>query len=161
MDQVAANRAQAQLKDKEFQEQMKKRASAPLVVVMKHPEPHDDLNPSVQVIVRPLGELQGKSATALMEIIVPTLSRVMANFETVQPIQETKVGGLPAAYTKAKYMVKNQEGAEFKTLTRMWVVPRGAFLFMISMSGPQDGPDVSESEFKVILDSIKINEQQQ
>jgi hypothetical protein len=158
MEEVTANRARAQLKDKELEEQIKKRASAPLVVVLKHPEPHDDLNPSAQVILRPLGELQGKSATELMEIMVSTISRIMVDFEVVEKIQETKVGGIPAAFVKAKYKAKNQEGQEFKTLSRMWVVPRGAFLFMISMSGPQEGADVSEKEFKAILDSIKIGE---
>lgn len=84
------------------------RASAPLVVVMKHPEPHHHLNPGVQVILRPLGELQGKTATELMEMIVPTISKVMADFEVVEKIQESRVGESPAAFMKAKYTAKTR-----------------------------------------------------
>ncbi|HUF63246.1 MAG TPA: type II toxin-antitoxin system RelE/ParE family toxin [Verrucomicrobiales bacterium] len=68
----------------------------------------------------------------------------------------TKVGDVAAAYMKAKYTVANPEGREFKTLSRMWIIPRGSFMFLISMSGTQEGPDVSETEFKAILDSIRI-----
>jgi hypothetical protein len=156
MEQVAANRAVAQLKDKELQEQIRQRANAPLVAVLKYPEPHDDLNPSIQVIVRPTGQLENKTGVELMHIVVPSIQQAMADFAFVEKIQETKVSGMPAAYMKAKYTVSNKEGREFKTLSRMWIIPRGSFMFIISMSGPQEGPDVSETEFKAILDSIKI-----
>jgi hypothetical protein len=158
MEQVAASRAVARLKDKELEAQIRQRANAPLVVITKHPEPHDDLNPSTQVMVRPLGQLEGKSAVELMRLIVPGIQRAMADFTFVEAIQETKVGGMPAAYMKAKYTVANPEGKEFKTLARTWILPRGSFMFMISMSGPQEGAEVSEAEFKAILDSIKIEQ---
>jgi hypothetical protein len=38
----------------------------------------------------------------------------------------------------------------------MWLVPRGAFMFFMGMNGPQDGPDVSESEFAEALASVSI-----
>jgi hypothetical protein len=156
MEAVAANRAVARLKDKELEEQIRQRATTPLVVILKHAEPYDDLNPGTQVMVRPLGPLEGKTAVELMRLVIPTIQRAMADFTFVEQIQEAKVSEMPAAYMKAKYTVANQEGREFKTLSRMWIIPRGAFMFMISMSGPQQGPDVSETEFKAILNSIKI-----
>lgn len=158
LSQVATNRAVARLKDKELEQQVRRRASAPLVVILKHPEPHPDLNPSTQVILRPMAGLEGKTAVELLKLVVPTLQRAMAEFTFVEPIQEVKLSGLPAAYMKAKYTVGNADGDEFKTLTRMWLVPRGSFMFLISMSGPQEGPDVSEPEFKAILKSIRIEE---
>jgi hypothetical protein len=57
---------------------------------------------------------------------------------------------------RASYTMKNGEGQEFKVLSRMWLVPRGAFAFLIGMSGPQEGPDMSESEFAAALASIDI-----
>ena len=148
-EETAKNRAIARLKDKEIEEQMRHRASAPLIVITKHKEPIEDLNPSVQVIMRPLGQLQGRSALELMTNFVAP---------SVEKVKETKIAGHSSAYLKAKYTVGNADGVEFGTLTRMWIIPRGAFLFMLSMSGPQEGPDVSEKEFAAILDSIKINE---
>ena len=31
-------------------------------------------------------------------------------------------------------------------------------MFLIGMSGPQEGPDVSEAEFEAVLESIRIEE---
>jgi hypothetical protein len=156
VEQIATNRAVARLKDEELEELVRQKASTPLVVITKHPEPHDDLNPSTQVILRPIGQMQGQPPVELLRMATANLERGLKDFTFVDPVKETKVGGLPAATMKAKYTVANAEGREFKTLSRMWMVPRGAFLFMISMSGPQGGPDVSEKEFATILESIRI-----
>ena len=156
MQQVSQYRASARLKDKELEEAVRQRANAPLVAIMKHVEPYDDLNPSVQVILRPLGTLAGKSAVELMKLAILPLQQAMADFQFVEPIQKTTVGGKPAAFMKAKYTVANPEGREFKTFSRMWIVPRGQFMFMMSMSGPQEGGDVSEKEFAEIHKSIQI-----
>jgi hypothetical protein len=156
VEQVATNRAVVRLKDKELEQLVRERATAPLVVITKHPEPHDDLNPSTQVVLRPLGQMADQKPVELLRMVSGNLERGMKDFTFVEPVKEAKVGGLPAATMKAKYTVGNPEGREFKTLARMWLVPRGTFLFMISMSGPQEGPDVSEKDFSAILDSIKI-----
>ena len=86
-DQIAANRAHVRLKDKELEEQMRQRASAPLIAILKHKEPYDDLNPSVQVLLRPLGQLEGKSPLELMEIVIPSMQRAMVDFQFVEEIQ--------------------------------------------------------------------------
>ena len=62
VEQIAAYRARVRLNDKDLEEQIRQRASAPLVAITRHPEPFDDLNPSVQVILRPLGQLEGTMA---------------------------------------------------------------------------------------------------
>lgn len=158
VQQVATNRANIRLKDKELEELIKHRASKPLAVILKHPQTYDDLNPTVQVTMRPLGQLEGKSAVELMHLAIPSLQRGMSDFSIIDQPKETKVRHLPAAYLKAKFTVGNPEGREFKILTRMWVVPRGKLMFIIGMSGPQEGLEVSEKEFSTILDSIKIDE---
>jgi hypothetical protein len=57
---------------------------------------------------------------------------------------------------KAAYTLVTQDGAEYPTLSRLWIVPRGGFMFFIGMGGPQDGPDVSEEEFTSFVKSIEI-----
>jgi len=156
-DQIVTNRAHVRLKDKELEEQIRQRASAPLIAILKHKEPYDDLNPSVQVLLRPLGQLEGKTPLELMNIVIPSIQRAMVDFQFVDEIRETIVGGQKAAYTKSKYTVSNSEGRTFPTLSRLWLIPRGKFMFMLSMSGHQGGPDVSETEFAEILKSIKID----
>ncbi len=156
-ERVAENRAQVRLNDERLAEMMRNNANAPLVVAMKHQEPYPDLNPSAQVMIRPLGQLKDVPPTKVMELAMSQVQQAMADFTYVEPIQQTTVSGLPAARMVAQYTVETTEGVAFATTSRMWIVPRGAFMFMISMSGPQEGPDVCEADFERILASIKID----
>jgi hypothetical protein len=153
---VQENRERVQLSDAELQAAMQKAATAPLFVFMKHPEPHPDLNPAIQVTLRPLGPLAGMSPTEMMKIAVSALQKALADFMFVTAISDAQISGLAAAQMRAKYTAMNRDGSSFKVLTRMWLVPRGAYMFLIGMSGPQEGPDVSESEFAAALASITI-----
>jgi hypothetical protein len=153
---VQENRERVQLSDAELQAAMQKAATAPLFVFMKHPEPHPNLNPSIQVTLRPAGPLAGSSPTEMMRVAVGALQKALADFAFVTETQDAQVSGLPAAHMRARYTAKNRDGSEFKVLTRMWLVPRGSFIFLIGMSGPQEGPDVSEREFEQALASIRI-----
>ena len=57
---------------------------------------------------------------------------------------------------RAQYTLRTADGSNFTVLSRLWLVPRGTFMILIGMSGPQDGPDVSEAEFAEVLASIRI-----
>ena len=153
---VQENRERVQLSDAELQAAMQKAATAPLFVFLKHPEPNPDLNPSIQITLRPLGTLAGQPPTEIMKLAVGALQKALPDFTFVTEITDAQVSGLAGAHMRAKYTVMNREGASFKVLTRMWLVPRGAYMFMIGMSGPQEGPDVSEAEFAAALASITI-----
>lgn len=153
---VQENREGIELSDKELQAALVKSATAPLFVFMKYPEPHAGLNPSIQVTLRPLGPMAGSSPTALMKIAVDTMRKAIPDFPFVTEITDTQISGLAAAHMRAKYTMRTRDGSEFKVLGRLWVVPRGTFMFVIGMSGPQEGPDMSESEFADTLASINI-----
>ena len=84
------------------------------------------------------------------------LRKAFPNFILVSDIADATVSGLAAASMSAKYSVKNDAGEEFKLLSRMWLIRRRAFVFIVGMSGPQEGPDVSEAEFAATLASIRI-----
>ena len=84
-----------------------------------------------------------------------SLQTVQENRERVQDIHSVQVSSLPAAHMRARYTMK-VGGSGFPVLTRLWLVPRGQFMFLIGMSGPPDGPDLSEAEFAEVLGSISI-----
>ena len=153
---VQDNRQRVQLSDAELQAAMQKYATAPLFVFMKYPEPHPTLNPSIQVTLRPSGPVTGASPVEILKLAVAALLKGFPDFTFVTPPEAVDVSGLPGAHMRGRYTVKNAEGGEYKVLARMWVVPRGAYLFLIGMSGPQDGPDVSEAEFAEALRSVSI-----
>jgi len=41
-------------------------------------------------------------------------------------------------------------------MSRTWVIPRGAFMYVIGMSGAAEGDDVSEAEFAAAVKSVEI-----
>jgi hypothetical protein len=62
-DQNLENLKRTELNDKEFHAAMVKYATAPLVVMMKYPEPFEDLNPTLKVNIKPFGQLKGTAPT--------------------------------------------------------------------------------------------------
>jgi hypothetical protein len=153
---VQATRERVRLSDRDLQVALAKYATAPLFVFTKHAEPYPGLNPSIQITLRPLGDLAGSAPVPLLKIAIVQIQKAFPDFEYVTPVRSAQVSALPAAYAKARYTLKTSDGQAFKVLGRLWVVPRGAFMFIIGMSGPQTGPDLSEAEFAEALASLQI-----
>ena len=154
MSQVMSNRSKVRVPDAGLQAGLQ-RATAPLFVFSKYPEPFPRLNPTVQVVLRPRPASLPASATALLRIATETLQKAFPDFAFVEPIRDTQVSGLPAAYMKAAYTLRTA-GEAHPVLSRTWLVPRGSFMFLIGMSGTRTGEDVSEVEFAAALRSISI-----
>ena len=155
MQDVFSNRAQLRLPDAQLQAGMQ-RATAPLFVFSKYQEPYPQLNPTVQVVLRPLPSSLPASPTALLRIATETLRKAFPDFTFVAPIQDAQVSGLRAAYMKAAYTLRTADKRSHRVLARTWLVPRGSFMFLIGMSGATEGADVSEAEFAAALESIAI-----
>ena len=155
VDAAQENRERIRLNDAELEAQLKSRATPALVMVTRHPEPYPDLNPSFQAGLRPLGDLEGKSARELIELILPGLQQAFADFRVVDPVRELVVGGLPAAGVVIEYTLKTADGGAFPTRSESYVVPRGKFMFFIGMGrNPTDA--VAAQEQAAMLASIEI-----
>ena len=85
------------------------------------------------------------------------VQRQFPDLTYVDEVQDANIDGIDGAYTKIKYTVSAGD-QKFPTLARMWMVPRGHNIFIVGMSGPQEGPDVSEDTFMKIFKSIKIEQ---
>ena len=107
-------------------------------------------------MIRPLGNLSKAPPTDILKMTVARFPATFENFAFVEEVQETQVNGWKAAYTKIQYTITDNEGHRFPTLTRFWVIPRGKYMFTIAMSGAQEGPEISEEEFRKVLHSIRI-----
>lgn len=155
---IVENRQRVRLKDEELAEVIRQRARQPVVVIAKYKDPalQPDVTPTAQITLSPAGALKGAPPERVLEAMLQPIQRGLADFQFVKPVHATAVAGLAAAHAVADYRVANEEGLSFPVRGRLWVVPRGAFVFLIGMSGPQQGADVSEEEFAGILKSILI-----
>jgi hypothetical protein len=151
--QVQANRENVRMADADLQHAIQTRSALPLLVFTKYPEPHEGLNPSVQVTLR--SALRG-TPTDLLSTALQPMRRAFPDFRLVSPVHQTQVGGWPAAAMEATYTLRSKAGGAFPVRSRMWLVPRGQLMFLIAMSGSATGADVADGEFKAALDSIVI-----
>ncbi|NIP99434.1 MAG: hypothetical protein GWM98_25990 [Nitrospinaceae bacterium] len=151
---VQASRDAMKWNDEQLEKMVKENGNAPLVVFTRHQEPYPTLNPSVSVTVVNM-PMEGVPPKDVLKMSTDVLKRQYPDLAFVEEVQDVQVDGIPSAYAKVKYTIAAGD-QQFPTLTRMWLVPRGKVMFTLGMSGPQDGPDVSEESFQQILDSVKI-----
>ena len=142
--------------DAELEKAIKENPNAPLVVITRYVEPYPTLNPSVTITMVNL-PVAGMPPKDILNMSTEVLKRAYPDLSYVDEVQDADVDGITGAYTKIKYTMAAGD-QKFPTLTRMWLVPRGKIMFTVGMSGPQDGPDVSDETFKTILSSIKIEQ---
>jgi hypothetical protein len=151
---VQANRARVRLSDPQLQRALQTRSALPLFVFTKYREPHSGLNPSVQVTLR--AALSGAS-TQLLSSALATMRRAFPDLRILVPVQDTTVGGWPAAHVEATYTLRGQDGGSFPVHSRLWLIPRGSLMFLIGMSGSATGEDGCDQEFGAVLRSIAMD----
>lgn len=144
------------LEDKKFQEILAKKSSAPMVVITKHQEPFDDLNPSFKVSVKPIGRLINSNALKTIEAMTPIFEKMFTNFKIQQKPTKIKIFGLEASYTRFNYSVSIPDGRTFPATSEIWIIPKENYFFMIGVGFRQDEKTGSYDEIKSILDTIVI-----
>jgi hypothetical protein len=155
LEQVQQNRERVRLSDPELQAALRSRSALPVAAFMRYAEPHAGLNPSIQVTLRP--SLNG-TATRLLSAAIEQMRRAFADLRIVSPVQAAEVGGRPGAHVRVAYTLRSEAGESFKVLSRIWMVPRGALMFLIGMSGGAAGDELCEAEFAAAFESIEIQD---
>lgn len=145
-----------ELKDEELRQQILKYATAPLVAMLKYPEPFDDLNPSFKVNIKPLGQLRGMAPTKMLELILPQFKDIFHDFSLVQAPMDTTVGQHVAGYMRTNYSLMVPDGRTFPASSEIWIVPRGDYFFLIGAGSRQDEKTGSRDEIAKILSSIEM-----
>jgi len=110
-EQNQENLSRVELTDDEYKEALLKYATVPLVAMVKYAEPFDDLNPSVKVNIKPLGELKGMAATEILSLFIPQLEKLFQDFEVAEGPQPVEVSGFPAGYLRVHYNLRVGDGA--------------------------------------------------
>lgn len=137
-------------------ERIEKLAAAPLVAMSRYPSTHTDLNPSVQVAVRPLGPMSGAGPMTVLEAVAAPMAQMLEGFHQVEAPHPVSIGGCDGAAMRATCTISAGMGLKFKVMSRTLVVPRGSFVFIIGMTDRAAGSEVPEAVYQQILDSIEI-----
>lgn len=149
------NRENTELLNEQLEQDIRNEANLPTVSIAKYPEPHPTVNPTVQIrhIVKRSPELK---PVDVLKAVIAQMQNGLKDFELTEPIQTVIVSEHKAAWMEAGFTMQTKAGGTFDVHSRMWVVERGEEFFIIGMSGPAEGKDVSEEEFASILSNIRI-----
>lgn len=147
-----ANRAN----NAELEEVSQKTGDSPfLTVFSRYPEPNSRNNPTVSVTVLNTG-VAGLPPKSFLGQSTVILKKAYPDLTIVEEVRDREVDGIIGAFTRLKFTIVGADDQRLPTMHRIWLVPRGVLMFSIAMTGPQEGPDVSEDAFQEILKSIKI-----
>ncbi|TYK64672.1 hypothetical protein [Colwellia echini] len=134
-----------------------KYAKAPLVAMMKYPEPYEDINPSLKINIQSLGDFSADNPNNILNLILPHLKKAFIDLEVIQEPIEITLSGLKASYMRFNYNLVVPGGESFPTTSEMWLVPRGDYYFMIGSGTRQDEKTGSRKEIKEILNTLIID----
>jgi hypothetical protein len=155
-EQNLENLKRTKLNDEEFHQFVLKYSNAPLVAMMKYPEPFDDLNPSFKVQLKPFGQLRGTDPKQILTIISGQMKNAFKDFTVAQTPTDGIVSGIKSAYMQINYSLQIPDGRNFPTTSELWIVPRGDYFFMIGAGTRQDEKTGTRKEIQQIINSIKI-----
>jgi len=126
--------------------------SGTALIVTKFKEPYGNLNPSVEIDVRDAGDLEGESASYILNAALDSL---LADGQLVTNVQDTTVGGRPAAYVRVDHVLRVR-GKAFPTASELWVIPRGRYFVLIDAGTRVDQANGTRAEVHRVVQSIRF-----
>jgi hypothetical protein len=133
----------------------RERRVRPLVAFSKYREPYDDLNPSFEVHVRPIADLQGMGLPEGLRPILE-MQRSVLGARVAQGPSVAEVAGKQAAYARLEYTAETPEGLELPVTSQLWAVPDGDHFFLVDAGTRQDEKTGTRKEIEAILRTIRI-----
>ena len=158
-EQHQENLERVNMKDEQFRQYVLEHSRLPLVAMTKYPEPHDDLNPSLKINVRPLGSLPKEEPVKILEAILPQLRRSFEGFSIEEGPRDTVLAGARTAYARFHYSLETQDSTVFPTCSEIWIIPRTNHLLMIGAGTRQDEKNGKREEIAEILATLKIDKE--
>ena len=152
------NRSMYRLKDEEFQKKYFNNAKAPLVVIIKSEDPTEvkGVIPTTQVLMV-LSPDKSITSEQVLDISIQTFQSNVPSFRYIENITPMKISGLDGARAIFSYSMDTNLGYKIDVKTRTYIAKRGKYFINVSQAGPLEGDDVSDVEFKKIIDSLRID----
>ena len=148
------NLERTKLADEKIHKLLLRFTTTPLVMFTKHKEPHDDVNPSFKMIIKPLGKLDGSNPMKIANMAIGPMKMFFSNF-TLKTMNEVFVSGRKAAYAHIVYDLETQAGLKFRTSSELWIVPRDKHFYLIG-AGRKFGDAEAKKEIRTIIESISF-----
>jgi hypothetical protein len=132
--------------------------SEALVVATKHEEPYDKLNPSIQMLTRPLGPWEGRSSIEILSALLSALGSQSQDLEVIDKPHVVDVAGQSAARATVRYTGLARDGQEYPTQATVVIVARRNVVYKLGFLGTPEGPDLLMKEVDSVLGTVRFLE---
>jgi hypothetical protein len=157
IDQNYENLKKSIMKNDDLKKMSLKIADVPMIVIMKYSEPYNNLNPTVKIDVKPMGEYKGTDPKKVLSALTASMGDFFDGFKIMKGPTEVKVDGMTGAYIRFNTIMKLENGQSYPSCSEVWVIPRGDHMFMFSANTRQDEKNCKRDEIRKIMDTIKID----
>jgi hypothetical protein len=157
IDKNYENLKQSIMKDEELKKMSLKMADVPMIVIMKYPEPYNNLNPTLKIDVKPTGDYKGTNPKKILSAMTNPMGDFFEGFKIIKGPTETKLDGMAGAYVRFNTIMKLEGGQSYPSCSEIWIIPRGEHIFMFSANTRQDEKNCKRDEIRKIIDTIKID----
>ncbi|MCW7491013.1 hypothetical protein [Leptospira meyeri] len=142
--------------DDEFNDLIKKHAKIPFFAITKFKEPHDDLNPSLKINIKPAGNLDLSKPDIIIKSIISAMESKFLNFKIIDEPKITSINGKSSGYARFSYTLKVDEDLSFETTSALWILPHNNQFFIIGAGDRTDEKNGKFEEIRKIVNSIKL-----
>ncbi|MCZ8343304.1 MAG: hypothetical protein O9301_09760 [Leptospira sp.] len=140
--------------DEDFNELIKKHAKIPFFAITKYKEPHDDLNPSLKINIKPAGNLDLSKPELIVKALLSFMETKFSNFKIIEEPKLIKINGQQAGYARFSYTLKVDDDVSFDTSSALWILPHNGQFFLIGAGYRSDEKNGKFEEIKKIVNSI-------
>jgi hypothetical protein len=142
-----------ELQNKNLFKMVETETNVPIIRIVKPVAGNGTISPAVQVFVE---SSEGQSPVEFLASTEASAEVGFQNFQLVQKPTVTNLNGAPAAYTESTFVTVYPGARRFDTLSRVWAIPRGKMMFVISISGQPDDLKALDNEVRMILGTVKF-----
>lgn len=143
--------------DEDFNELIKKHSKIPFFAITKYKEPHDDLNPSLKINIKPAGSIDMSKPDLIVKALLQLMETKFANFKVVEEPKIVNINGQSAGYARFSYTLKVDDDLSFDTSSALWILPHNGQFFLIGAGYRTDEKNGKFEEIKKIVNSIILH----
>jgi hypothetical protein len=151
-------KGRVRLTSQELLDIIQKRGDQPFVAINRFDESYRGFNPKVQVVLRSLTGLEGKTSEEILNLLLPQLKKSLKNFTNLSGVRKTSISGIPGAMVWMKHTLTLPDGKSVTVVSKMLAAIRGPVLFQIGASLPDKPSPALKKDMEQVLRSMVIEE---
>jgi hypothetical protein len=154
-EEAFAHHDRIELDSPEFQAQLRRRGSLPVISLRRHPAPRAGPIPVINVGFRSRAPFPGETALQIVERVVRIGPRSFNDWRALEGPRAFPIAGRAGAHARVAF-TQTVDGVRVPSISEYWIVLRGDYFFFVAVGYGPDEPAATRAEILVAIASIVI-----